>query len=116
MFTSLYSICGRILETAGISTEEVALVSICVTKALELSLDVRVVPIIRPVIHRILSIQDAMISNAIRGIDEIQNVSIVGRRCVDRLNTHLATMHIFGGQNCRILSCARSPQAFSPVG
>jgi hypothetical protein len=73
-----------------------------------------VVPIIRPVIHRILGIRAAMISNAIRST-EIQDVSLMGTRCVDRLNTHLATMQLFSGQNCRVLCCARSPQTFSPA-
>jgi hypothetical protein len=115
MLATLYGICSRIVKYGGISTEELAMVSICAMKALDLPRDDRVVPIIRPVISQILRIRAAMIGGPTRETEEIENASVVGMRCVDRLNTQLATMLIFGGRNCRILSCARTPQAFSPA-
>jgi hypothetical protein len=114
MLAFLNSICVRMLEGTDIATEELAMISICVMKALDLPRDERVVPILRPVISRILRIRTDMRLHA-SSIAEFENVSAVGTRCVDRLNTHLASMLIFGGQNCRVLSCARSPQAFSPA-
>jgi hypothetical protein len=115
MLAFLYSICGRILPRFGISTEEVAQVSICAMKALNLPRDDRTIPIIRPVVRRMLRIRAIMIDGSSREAEERENASVVGMRCVDRLNTHLASMQIFGGQNCRVLSCARRPQSFSPA-
>lgn len=114
MLASLYGICSRILVTGGISTEELAIVSICAMKALALPRDDRAIPIIRPVISQILRIRAAMLDRS-RGAKEIENTSVEGMRCVDRLNTHLATTLIFGVQNCRVLTCARRPQSFGPA-
>jgi hypothetical protein len=114
MFAFLYGICVRMLDGMGIAPEELAMISICVTKALELPRDDRIVPILRPVIHRILHIRTVMLPYT-STIGEFESASAVGMGCVNRLNTHLATMLIFGGQNCRVLSCARTPQTFSPA-
>jgi hypothetical protein len=115
MLASLYGICSRILKTGGISTEELAIVSICALKALHLPRDDRSIPIIRPVVSKILRIRAAMPNRSSRGDKEVENASIVGIRCVDRLNTHLAAMLVFGRQNCRVLSCARRVDKFSPA-
>jgi hypothetical protein len=88
----LYSICGRIMEYGGISTEEVVVVSICVTKALQLPQNDGVIPITRPLVGRILDIQTDLITGSeysTRSGEEIGAVSTVGMRCVDRLNTWL---------------------------
>jgi hypothetical protein len=115
MLASLYGVCFRILKTGAISTEELAMVSICALKALDLPRDDRAIPIIRPVIGQILRIRTTMLEKSSRGDEEVEKASVVGTRCVDRLNTHLASMLIFGGQNCRALSCARRPQSCSPA-
>jgi hypothetical protein len=112
MFAFLYGICARMLDGIGIAPEELAMISICVTKALELPRDDRIVSILRPVIHRIVRIRTVMLPYT-STIEEFESASTVGIGCVNRLNTHLATMLIFGGQNCRFLSCARASQAFS---
>jgi len=112
MLAFVYSICARMLAGTGIATEELAIISICVTKALELPRDERTIPILRPVIRRIMRIRTTMLLYS-SSIVEFENVSAVGMRCTDRLNTYLATMLIFGAQNCRVLSCARRPQKFS---
>jgi hypothetical protein len=114
MLAFLYGICARMLSGMGIAPEELAMISICVTKALELPRDDRIVPILRPVIHRILRIRTVMLPYT-STIGEFESASAVGMRCVNRLNTHLATMLIFGGQNCRVLSCARTLQTSSPA-
>jgi hypothetical protein len=113
MLASLYGICSRILKTGAIHAEELAMISICALKALDLPRDERAIPIIRPVTSQILRIRGAMLDRSSRGDKEVENASIVGMRCVDRLHTHLATMLIFGGQNCGVLSCARRPQSSS---
>jgi hypothetical protein len=115
MLAALYGICSRILKTGAISTEELAMVSVCALKALDLPRDERAIPIIRPVTGQILRIRTAMLDRSSRGNAEVENASIVGIRCVDRLNTHLAAMLIFGKQNCRVLSCARRLQSSSPA-
>jgi hypothetical protein len=114
MVAFLYGICARMLDGTGIAPEELAIVSICVMKALELPRDDRIVPILRPVVHRILRVRTVMLPYT-STIGEFENASAVGMICVNRLNTHLATRLIFGGQNCRVLSCARTPQASSPA-
>ena len=114
MLACLYSSCSRILSM-GVGTEDLAVLSICALKALDLPRDDRTIPIIRPVIGQILRIRDAMIENSSRGTEETENASVVGMKCVDRLNTHLAATFIFGEQNRRVLSCARSAETFSPA-
>jgi hypothetical protein len=114
MLAFVYSICTRMLEGTGIATEELAIISICATKALQLPRDERSVPILRPVIHQTLRIRNSMLAYS-SSTAEFESVSAVGMRCTDQLNTYLATMLIFGTQNCRVLSCARRPQSFSPA-
>jgi hypothetical protein len=115
MLASLYGICSRILNKWGANTEDLAMVLICALKALDLPRDDRAIPIIRPAVNQILRIRTVMRDSTFRKAEEIERVSVVGMECVDRLNTHLAATFIFGGQNCRVLSCARRPQNFSPA-
>jgi hypothetical protein len=115
MLASLYGICSRILDEGGISTEELVMVSICALNALDLSRDDRAIPIIRPVIRKILRVRAAMVRRQSRGSEEIKNASVVAMKCVARLNTQLVTTLIFGGQNCQLLSCARRSESFSPA-
>jgi hypothetical protein len=111
----LYSVLRRMLTYGGVCSEEMALVVICVTKALELPRDDRSLPIIRPVTRLILDVRAAMVLSGFRSLEETSTVAAMGIRCVDQLNTQLAIMTIFGGQNCRALSCARSREPYSPA-
>jgi hypothetical protein len=116
MLASLSGICSRILNSRWVSAAQLAVVSICALKALHLPRDDRAIPIIRPVMSQIRSIQTAMLDQRFgENAEEVESVSVVGMECVDRLNTHLAATFIFGGQNRRVLSCARRAGTFSPA-
>jgi hypothetical protein len=114
MLASLYGICSLIL-TFVINAEQLAMVLICALKALRLPRDDRSIPIIPLVVSQILDIRAALLGRGFRDAEEMESVSVAGMECVDRLNTHLAATLIFGGQNRRVLSCARRVDTFSPA-
>jgi len=84
---------------------------ICVNKALDLPNDHRSTPLILPLVghmrRRVPRITGDPRQEAIASAESEQTIQ--------RLYTCLASMMVFGGRHRRILSCARTREAFSPA-
>ena len=95
--------------------EDLALFSVCVQKALRLPHDQRVASTISPIVHHARRLMDAMRAKQ-HGTPEDHLAALNElSMAVDGLNTHLAGMYVFGGQNGRLLGCARMHEAHSPA-
>jgi hypothetical protein len=111
---------ARLMEQDGeqgfiLCPEELAGMSMGVINALDLPTDPRVAPVIPGIVSGILDIKELMYRRHYREEWENQAADREATTAIDKLMSHLAGMRIFGGQNCRLLSCAQTRDIRSPA-
>jgi len=102
------------LNREDVCSEELAAISIGVTNALRLASDRRVALVIPDLISGIRNIKESMYRRNIRPEENLA-ADKEATIAVNKLMTHLASMRIVGGQNCRILACAQTRESHSPA-
>ena len=103
------------LVIRGVYSEELAAVSVCINKALDMPWDQRTTLIVHPLVACVLFLKDAMIRSACRAAQENEVASMEAGVAVNRLQSCLAREMIFGAQNVRLLACARTTGNWKPA-
>jgi hypothetical protein len=119
LLTSLFEACAFIIAAEQnnffICSEDVAAISICITKAVELPQDHRITSIIRPLVNRVRRTLRSMRAHTMRSDRANESASREATIAIKRLRTLWASMTVFGDRNRRMISCARSRGACSPA-
>ncbi|KIM20066.1 hypothetical protein M408DRAFT_332992 [Serendipita vermifera MAFF 305830] len=87
---SVLSVLSDISTTRWVYPEHVAALSICVTKALELSYDPRIETIVQPLASRIERIKDQMLSGRRRSEAERDAAETEANKAIEKLTTYMA--------------------------
>jgi len=113
----LLGIATRLISSKSyfICPEEVAMMSLCIGKALELSSEQRSSLLIRPLVIRVQELGDLMITSNRRSTEDNEVASLATVEAVNRLKSHMATLMIVGRQNSRALSCSQTHGSYSPA-
>ena len=115
LFALLVHLSNSLVKRGFDYPEDIALLAICVNKALRLPRDQRVAPVIPSLVAAVRQLTDVM-STRQRGTPEETLLAWKeATGAIHRLNTRLANMLVFGGSNYRVLACARMHAPFSPA-
>ncbi|KIM23428.1 hypothetical protein M408DRAFT_27881 [Serendipita vermifera MAFF 305830] len=103
-------------EREILAAEDVELMTTCVAKAFLLPPDHRILPTLPLLILRLQELRDGMVDKDHRSSEENTIAVSKANATIGKIATHLVTNTIYGKQNIRILSCARTCQGYSPAG